>query len=67
MDPANTKFTTAPAKTCKGCLFNGERSPVCHKATALAVRAGLEDCDSGVIYIAVETDPRQLDLLKDAS
>jgi hypothetical protein len=64
MEPSALRFTTQPAKSCKSCLFDGERSPVCHKATAVAIRAGLADFDAGFVYIAVEADPRQLELLK---
>lgn len=48
---------------CNGCLFNGQWSEVCKRASAAAVRAGFSDCDRGVIYVAVERDPRQLDIV----
>lgn len=39
-----------------------ERSEVCHKAAAEAKLRRLNDCEDGWIYIAVKTDPRQVDL-----
>lgn len=55
----------APAKgsKCRGCIFDGQWSEVCKRAAAAAVRAGFQDCDKGVIYVAVERDPRQLSVL----
>lgn len=68
MRPAEMQFTTAPGKSCQGCLFEHERSTVCHEAAAAAVRAGLADCEhSGLIYVAVLVDSRQLDLLQEPS
>jgi hypothetical protein len=62
------QFTTAPGKGCKGCLFEHERSTVCHEAARVAVRAGQPDCEySGLIYVAVVVDERQLDLLQEPS
>lgn len=49
MEPSELRFTAQAAKTCHGCIFDGERSPTCHKATAIALRAGLPDCDAGFI------------------
>ena len=68
MNPAIMQFTTAPGKGCKGCLFEHERPTVCHEAARVAVRAGLPDCEySGLIYVAVVVDERQLDLLQEPS
>lgn len=55
---------------CHGCLFNRQPARVCVLAAAEAVRRGLRDCDAVdqfgevVIYLATDTDPRQLDLLE---
>lgn len=68
MNPATMQFTTAPGKSCSGCLFEHERSTVCHEAALVAVRAGLPDCEySGLVYVAVVVDARQLDLLQEPS
>lgn len=60
LEPSQMRFTTKPAKSCTGCLFDGQRSPVCRQATFVALRAGQPDCDDGHIYVAVPVDPRQL-------
>lgn len=64
-DPASMQFTTRPAKSCKGCIFEKQRVSVCRKAADAAALAGLADCDTGVIYILRAQDPRQLDLVED--
>lgn len=63
MDVAQLNFTSKPGKTCNGCLFDESHSSVCREACAAAVRASMPDCDKGVIYVLVETDPRQLALI----
>ncbi len=64
MQPAQMQFTTAPGKGCKGCLFEHERSTVCHEVARVALRANLPDCEySGIIYVAKVVDTRQLDLV----
>lgn len=64
MNPAEIQFTTAPGKHCKGCLFEHERSSVCHEVAAVALKASMPDCEySGIIYVIKPTDERQLDLL----
>lgn len=60
VEPAMMRFTTKPAKSCRFCLFEGQRSRVCKEATRIALRAGLEDCDSGFVYVAILVDKRQL-------
>jgi hypothetical protein len=57
----------APARRCTGCIFDGQWSEVCKRASAAAVRAGMQDCDQGVIYVLVEKDPRQIDLVEVAN
>jgi hypothetical protein len=64
MQPALLQFTTAPGKNCRGCLFEHERSTVCHEAVRVALRAGLADCEySGLIYVLKAADERQLELI----
>lgn len=60
IEPAMMRFTTKAAKSCRGCLFEGQRSRVCKEATRIALRAGLADCDEGHVYVAVLIDKRQL-------
>lgn len=64
LDPEKMSYRdqVAPAKRCKGCVFDGQWSGVCRAASAAAVRAGMRDCDSGVIYVEVERDTRQLSI-----
>lgn len=64
MHPATTQFTTSPGKSCHGCLWEHERSSVCHEVAKVAVRAGLSDCEyAGVIYVLTVADARQLELI----
>jgi hypothetical protein len=65
MDPATIMFAAVAAKKgcCACCLFENERSTVCHAAGAEAKRRGVEDCEAGYIYVLVERDARQLDLI----
>lgn len=61
MIPASIQFTTAPGK---GCLFEHERSTICHEVARVALRASMPDCEyAGIIYVAKPIDERQLDLL----
>lgn len=63
--PSEMQFTTAPGKNCGGCLFENERSTVCHEVARVAVRAGLPDCEySRLIYVARAVDERQLELVE---
>jgi len=63
MRPAELLFTTRASLICHGCIFRGQRSSICYEAARVALRAGLDDCDDGVVYVAVETDPRQLPIV----
>lgn len=63
LDPETMQYTARPATSCVGCEFRGQRSAVCHRATALALRADLPDCDHGYIYVLVEQNPRQLSIV----
>lgn len=58
IDPASMNYDAVPAKTCRGCLFQRQFSPVCRRAAALAVAVGKPDCDSGFVYVSRD-DPRQ--------
>lgn len=60
LDPASMRFTVRVAKSCRGCLFAGQRASVCHQAAAVAIRALLPDCDDGFAYVPIPIDPRQL-------
>lgn len=60
LKPEEIQFEAKAAKGCNGCLFDKQRSEVCRKANAVARLAGIADCDFGVVYVARETDPRQL-------
>lgn len=61
IDPASMNYDAVPAKSCRGCLFVRQFSPVCRRAASLAVAVGKPDCDDGFIYISL-ADPRQLGL-----
>lgn len=61
LDPASIQFTTRPANSCRGCIFDGQWWSVCREAGEVAQHAGLAECESGkVIYVVREVDPRQL-------
>jgi len=60
INPADMRFTVKVAKSCRSCLFDGQRASVCHQAAAVAMRADLPDCDSGFIYVPIPIDERQL-------
>jgi hypothetical protein len=65
LDPAAMQFTTKAraGDSCAGCVFQRQRVSVCRSACDAAVRAGMEDCDNGVVYILRPADPRQADIL----
>lgn len=65
LDPATMLFRAQRAESCRGCIFDGQWASVCKQAAALAVSLGLNDCDSGVIYVA--TSSRQLELFSGAT
>jgi len=64
LDPATMLFKSKAENLnrpkCSGCLFKGQQVSVCYEACEVAMRAGLADCDDGVIYVAIPIDPRQL-------
>lgn len=63
LSPESMQFTTSPAMSCRGCLFDGQASAVCDRACRAAQRAELEHCEQGYIYVAKAIDPRQANLL----
>lgn len=60
VEPAAMRFTAKPGKSCSCCLFKGQRARICAKATSIALRSDLPDCDDGFVYVPILTDPRQL-------
>ncbi|WP_208281108.1 hypothetical protein [Massilia oculi] len=64
LSPESIQFTTRPAKSCRGCLFNGQHSSICDRACRAAQRAELEHCERGFIYVAKPVDPRQVSLIE---
>lgn len=63
LHPEAMSYTTRPAKSCRGCVFDGQRAAVCERACVAAERAELDRCDkANVIYVAREVDPRQLSI-----
>jgi hypothetical protein len=63
LDPTVITFRAKPAKgACKGCMFDGQWSSVCRQAAAESISRGGADCEAGFIYVATDTDPRQLKL-----
>ena len=64
LTPETIQFTTRPAKSCRGCLFDGQHSSICDRACQAAQRAELEHCERGFIYVAKPVDPRQVSLIE---
>lgn len=61
IDPASVDFTTKPGKTCKGCLYQKQRSSVCNQVEDICKREGIARCSLvDVIYIRRVVDDRQL-------
>lgn len=61
LHPESMQYSARPAKSCRGCLFEGQRSAVCDRAIVAALRVDLPHCElDGCIYVAREVDPRQL-------
>jgi hypothetical protein len=67
MEPDKMRFTAAPArKSCRGCLFDGQWARVCNRVAELAALAELPNCERDhVVYVAVKSDPRQLEITGD--
>jgi len=82
MDPARIQFREQVRRliddeeqrglNCRGCLFYRQPARVCRAVEAEAAKRGLRDCDAVdqfgdvVIYVATDTDPRQMDLIAGA-
>jgi hypothetical protein len=64
--PEAIQFTTRPAKSCRGCLFNDQHSSICERACQVAQRAELEHCERGFIYVEKPVDPRQVSIIEGA-
>lgn len=73
IDPATLRFKPAKAPVyadCEGCMFVGQTSAVCRRASELSVEAGGADCDDphpqwgSIIYVVDKSDPRQLPLIE---
>jgi len=65
MKPADTQVTTAPGKSCRGCIWEYEHSSVCHEVARVARLANLPDCEySNLIYVLKPVDDRQLELIE---
>jgi len=63
--PSNTQVTTAPGKSCRGCIWENEHSSVCHEVARVARLAKLPDCEySNLIYVLKPIDERQLELIE---
>mgnify|MGYP001557051756 CR=1 FL=1 len=62
----NMQFTTRPAKSCRGCLFQKQPSSICDRACEIAQRAELEHCERGFIYVKKPVDPRQVSIIEGA-
>lgn len=60
MNPEAMQFTTQEGKSCRLCIFDGQRHSVCVRAGKAALRASLPDCgESSVVYVLRSIDPRQ--------
>jgi hypothetical protein len=77
MNPRQIKFTAEYRKDtnqidagCAGCMFDKEPGSVCHEVAAVTAQRGLPNCENAtvdgkrVIYVAVEVDERQMDLIE---
>ncbi len=64
LSPESIQFTTRPAKSCRGCLFQDQHSSICDRACQAAEKAELEHCERGFIYVEKKVDPRQVSLIE---
>lgn len=61
LEPERMDYVERPARrTCRGCCFEAQWSSICIRASAIAVRAGMNDCDAGFIYVLAVRDVRQI-------
>lgn len=60
MNPEELQFIAQEGKTCRQCVFDGQRHSVCVRAGKAALRAGIADCgEESVVYVLRDIDPRQ--------
>jgi hypothetical protein len=64
--PEAIQFTTRPAKSCRGCLFQKQHSSICNRACQIAQRAELGHCERGFIYVEKPVDARQFSIIEGA-
>jgi len=64
--PESMQFTTRPAKSCRGCRFDGQPDHICERACQAAQRVELAHCERGFIYVAKPVDTRQLSIIEGA-
>lgn len=67
LDPAAMHFKAQRAKSCRTCLFHGQWVNVCNRACEVAATRGAPHCEDGYVYVAVEVDGRQMDLISKAT
>jgi hypothetical protein len=65
LDPAEIQFKAQRAKSCRICLFHGQWVSVCNHACKEAIKRGMPECGDNYVYVAVEADERQLNLLSE--
>lgn len=64
LDPASIEFIARKGAKCSACAFYAQWSRVCNAANEEALKRGLKRCSDGVIYVIIEKDPRQIDLVE---
>lgn len=62
LEPEKINFTTKPAKSCHGCMFDDQHYEVCNRACDVADLAGMPLCEDGYVYVLRPVDPRQLSI-----
>lgn len=64
LDPATLEFEARKGGKCGACAFYAQWSEVCTIAVEEALKRGLKRCDDGVVYVLIEKDQRQLDIVE---
>lgn len=64
LDPTSIEFMARQGTKCGACAFNSQWSRVCGIANEEALRRGLKRCDDGVVYVIIEKDARQVDIVE---
>lgn len=67
LDPGSMSFKAQRAKSCRTCLFHGQWVNVCNRACEVAATRGAPSCEDGWVYVAVEVDTRQMNLISGAT